>query len=122
MVRNHLNKEKFVIAGKLLATNDGNKMGKTTGNMVRMDDSANDIFGKIMSSDDSLIIPSFEILTFMEMDKVKQMKERLDSGENPMDLKKELAFLITSEITSKDEAEGAQEYFESVFSKGRDFL
>ena len=117
MVRNHLNKEKFVIAGKLLATNDGTKMGKTTGNMVRMDDSANDIFGKIMALDDSLLVPSFEILTSMEMEDVEKIKERIDSGENPMNLKKELAFMITSEITSKEEAEKAQSFFEDVFQK-----
>ena len=118
MVRNHLNKEKFVIAGKLLSTNDGEKMGKTTGNMVRMNDSANDIFGKIMASDDSLIIPSFEILTSMEMEEVEEQKARIASGENPMNLKKELAFRVTQEITSKEEAEEAQKFFEDVFQKG----
>lgn len=118
MVRNHLDKEKFVIAGKLLATNDGAKMGKTTGNMVRMDDSANDIYGKIMASDDQLIIPSFEILTSMDMEDIDKMRERFDSGENPMNLKKELAFMVTKEITSEKEAEEAQRFFEDVFQKG----
>jgi len=119
MVRNHLNKEKFVIAGKLLETNDGAKMGKTTGNMIRMNDNPNDIYGKIMASEDNLIVPSFEILTSMELEDVKEIERRLNSGENPMILKKELAFLVTSEITSKEEAKKAQKYFEEVFQKGK---
>jgi tyrosyl-tRNA synthetase len=118
MVRNHLNKEKFVIAGKLLTTNDGEKMGKTQGNMVKMNDTPNDIYGKIMASDDSLLVPSFEILTNMELEDVKKIEKRLEEGENPMTLKKELAFLVTSEITTKGDAESAQKYFEEVFQKG----
>jgi tyrosyl-tRNA synthetase len=117
MVRNHLNKEKFIIAGKLLTANDGSKMGKTTGNMIKMNDTPNDIYGKVMAFDDSLIIPAFEIITSLELSDVKEREERLESGENPMDLKKELALLVTSEITSKEEAEKAQKYFEEVFQK-----
>ena len=117
MVKNHLKKEKFVITGKLLTTNDGEKMGKTTGNMVTMDDTPNDIYGKIMASEDDLIVPSFEILTSMELKDVKEIEKRLNSGENPMILKKELALLVTSEVTSKGEAKDAQKYFEEVFQK-----
>ncbi len=117
MVRNHLNKEKFIIAGKLLTSNDGAKMGKTTGNMIKLDDIPNDIYGKIMAFDDSLIIPAFEIITPMELSDVKDRENRLEAGENPMELKKELAFFVTSEITSKEEAEKAQKYFEDVFQK-----
>jgi tyrosyl-tRNA synthetase len=43
------------------------------------------------------------------------MKERYESDENPMNLKKELAFRVTSELKSKDEAKTAEEYFESIF-------
>lgn len=49
------------------------------------------------------------------MEQVEEYKKRLQSGENPIILKKELAFKITSEITSTKEAKEAQEYFESVF-------
>jgi len=118
MVKNHLKKEKFVITGKLLTTNDGEKMGKSMGNMVKMNDTPNDIYGKIMALNDSLIVPSFEILTSMELIDVKKIQERLEKDENPMNLKKELAFTVTSEITSKQDAEKAQKYFEEVFQKG----
>ena len=108
-------KEKYVITGKLLETQDGTKMGKTTGNMIRMDDTPEDIYGKVMAFSDDMILKGFEILTFSTMPELEEYKERLESGENPMILKKELAFMITSEITTKEEALKAQNFFESVF-------
>ena len=111
------NKEKIVITGKLLTASDGTKMGKTEGNMIRMDDTPENIYGKIMAFNDDSILSAFEILTFATMDEVKKYQERLDSGENAMNLKKELAFRVTSEITSEEEAERAQKYFESIFQK-----
>jgi len=117
MIFNHLKKEKFVLAGKLLTTSDGTKMGKTTGNMIRMDDSPEDIYGKVMAFGDDVILRGFEILTFASIPELDEYKKRIESGENPMNLKKELAFRITEEITSKEQAEKAQGFFESVFQK-----
>jgi tyrosyl-tRNA synthetase len=117
LIMHELKKEKIVLAGKLLATSDGAKMGKTEGNMIRMNDKPEEIFGKVMAFTDEMILGGFEILTSSNMEEVKKYKERLESGENPMILKKELAFIITSEITSLEEAEKAKEYFESVFQK-----
>lgn len=115
LIMSELNKEKIVIAGKLLATSDGTKMGKSEGNMIKMNDTPEEIFGKVMAFTDSMIISGFEILTNSTMQEVDEYKQRLESGENPMVLKKELAHMITSEITNKEEADKAQEYFESVF-------
>lgn len=115
LVMNRLKKEKFVIAMKLLEANDGTKMGKTSGNMIKLNDSANNIFGKVMAFDDKLIPIGFEILTNYEIDEVEKITERLKSGENPMILKKLLAFEITKDIKGKEEAESAQRYFENIF-------
>ena len=115
MVRNHLNKEKIVIAGKLLTTNEGDKMGKSEGNMIKLSDDAKNIYGKVMSFTDEQIVNGFELLTSIDLDELDEIKKRFESDENPMILKKELAFRITSEFKSKDEAESAQNYFESVF-------
>jgi tyrosyl-tRNA synthetase len=115
LIMSELGKDKIVLTAKLLETADGTKMGKTEGNMIKMNDKPEDIYGKVMAFNDDMILGGFEILTFATMDEVKEYKERLDSGENPMILKKELAFRITSEITSEKEAKQAQEFFESVF-------
>jgi len=117
LVMNRLNKEKFVVAMKLLEANDGTKMGKTSGNMIELSDSANNIFGKVMAFDDKLIPISFEILTEYELEQVEEIKERLKNGENPMVLKKLLAFEIAKDIKGEQEAKNAQEYFENIFQK-----
>lgn len=115
LVDHYLGKENFIIAGKLLTSPDGTKMGKTTGNMIKLSDTPENIYGKVMSYPDEHIIPGFELLTSADMDEVAQIQNRLDSGENPMILKKELAHRITAEFKSKKDAEKAQDYFEKVF-------
>jgi len=120
MVFNHLKKEKIVLAGKLLESNDGEKMGKSTNNMIRMDDKAEDIFGKVMAFSDSLIVIGFEILTSASMQEVETYKKRLEDGENPINLKKELAYKVTAEITSEEDAKKAEIYFENIYQNKSD--
>ncbi|MFA7143578.1 MAG: tyrosine--tRNA ligase [Candidatus Dojkabacteria bacterium] len=117
MVKNHLKKEKIVIAGKLLTTVHGEKMGKSEGNMIKLSDEPKDIYGKVMAFTDEQIIEGFELLTSADLDELEGIKQKLDRDNNPMQLKKELAFRVTSELKSTEEAELAQEYFESVFQK-----
>ena len=120
MVFNHLKKEKIVLAGKLLESNDGEKMGKSTNNMIRMDDKAEDIFGKVMAFTDDLIVIGFEILTSASIQEVQAYKNRLDAGENPINLKKELAYAVTAEITSQEDAKKAEIYFENIYQNRSD--
>jgi tyrosyl-tRNA synthetase len=108
------NKEKFVIGVKLLVDASGAKMGKTEGNMAALTDSANDKFGKVMSWPDGLILPGFEILTKVDL---KEIKKRMDAGENPRNLKMELALEIVKLLHSEKEAKKAQENFVKVFSE-----
>jgi tyrosyl-tRNA synthetase len=115
MVRNHLDKEKIVIAGKLLTTSQGDKMGKSEGNMIKLSDDPKNIYGKVMAFTDDQIVDAFELLTSAGLDEIEEVKKRFESDENPMKLKKELAFRITSEFKTKKEAKIAEEYFETVF-------
>jgi len=117
LIKSRLNKEKIVLAGKLLSTSDGSKMGKSEGNMIKLSDSANDIYGKVMSFTDDQILIGFEILTTYDLDEIAKIEEKLNSNENPINLKKELALQVTKEIKGEEEAQNAQRYFESVFQK-----
>jgi len=108
------NKEKFVIAGKLLTDNSGKKMGKTEGNMIAFSDSPEDMFGKVMRWTDEMIIPGFEICTRVPMEDVDDMKKELDGGANPRDFKFKLAFEITKMFLSEEAAKQGQENFEKV--------
>jgi tyrosyl-tRNA synthetase len=118
MVRNHLEKEKVVITGKLLTTAGGEKMGKSEGNMIKLSDEPKDIYGKIMAFTDDLIVDGFELLTSADLDEIDNVRKRFESDENPMELKKELAFRVTSELKNEEDAKKAEEYFETVFQKG----
>ena len=112
------NKEKFVIATKLLTDSSGKKMGKTEGNMINMDQTPEEMFGKIMSWSDGLIIPGFELLTSMSMEEINIIKQSKDFIDNPKDYKVRLAKSIVSTIHSEDLSEKAYTTFENTFSKG----
>lgn len=112
------NKEKFVITTKLLEDNQGQKMGKTEGNMVALSDSPDDMFGKIMSWSDSLIISSFELCTNVPISEIDQFAKLLEQGEiNPRDLKMRLAKEIISIIHNKNKATIAEQNFIKTFQK-----
>lgn len=115
MVLNHLHKEKIVLATRLLTTPDGTKMGKSEGNMIKLSDKPEEIYGKVMASPDDMLIQMFELLTSATSDEIDEYKKRLENGENPMNLKKELAFRITKEVKTEEEAEQSQKHFEAVF-------
>lgn len=111
-------KEKFVISMKLLVDSGGNKMGKTEGNMVSLDQSPEDMFGKVMSWSDGLIIHAFEISTDIPLNEIKEMSEKISNGINPKEVKIKLAKEIVKMYHGEKEAEKAQKNFENTFSKG----
>ena len=99
-------KEKFVIPMKLLVDSSGEKMGKTTGNMLSFLDSADEKFKKIMTWSDGMIIPGFELLTDTDLPTIQS---RLDSDENPRDIKFDLAETIVARFHGTDEALSAKQ-------------
>lgn len=111
-------KDKFVMTTPLLADSQGRKIGKTEGNVIGLTDKPEDLFGKIMSLGDDVIVKGFEYLTDIPMTEVKQIEKALESGENPMQYKKQLAYEIVKQLNSEADAQTAQEAFENVFSKG----
>jgi len=111
-------KEKLVLATKLLVDSKGEKVGKTTGNALFLNASAQDMFGGIMSFPDETIIPGFELLTQVPMEEIKEDEKALNKGKNPMELKKKLAFEITKMLYSEREAKRAKQEFQRVFQRG----
>lgn len=110
-------KEKFVITLKLLEDGTGNKMGKTTGNMINLLDTPADMYGKVMSWPDGLIVPGFELCTDCATLGVEHIKKELSEGGNPRDLKMKLAYEIVRLCVSQKDAEKAQEMFIATFQK-----
>ncbi len=118
LMKNLKGKESFVLTTEFLLGTDGRKMSKSWGNAIWLDDSPEDMFGKVMSISDDLIVQYFLLGTNLPFTKVKKVEQRLAQGENPMSLKKELAQIIVSELHSSDIAEKAKQNFESTVQHG----
>lgn len=99
-------KEKFVIPMKLLVDNNGDKMGKTTGNMLSFLDSADEKFKKIMTWSDGMILNGFELLTDVNLESIQS---RLETDENPRDIKFDLAQKVVTRFHSEPEAIAAKD-------------
>jgi tyrosyl-tRNA synthetase len=111
-------KEKFVLVVKLLSDSSGKKMGKSEGNMVALDDSADEMYGKIMSWTDGMVIGGFELCTDISEDEILDMEVGMQNGENPMQYKKRLAREIVSIYHNEHESLSAQDNWEKTFSEG----
>jgi tyrosyl-tRNA synthetase len=101
------NKDTFVLATGFLEGTDGRKMSKSWGNAIWLDDAVDDIYGKVMSLKDELITQYFTLATNAPLDQIP-------TEGHPMNLKKDLAYTIVSELHSKEAASAAQTYFEST--------
>ncbi|MEI6022305.1 MAG: tyrosine--tRNA ligase [bacterium] len=111
------NKEKFVITTKLLEDANGKKMGKTEGNMVSLIDTPEDMYGKIMSWTDGLMVPGFELCTDLSMGEIADITKELENGAHPRTIKMCLAYEITKSIHGEKSAQQAQDNFVSMFQK-----
>jgi tyrosyl-tRNA synthetase len=108
------NREKWVLSTPIINGTDGRKMSKSFGNFVALTEAPNDMFGKLMSIADDMIIEYFTVLTDVPMGEVEEMHQAVISGENPMAFKKKLAFTITKMYHSETQAQVAQEHFEQT--------
>ena len=99
----------------LVGTDGVMKMSKSLGNYIAVEEPPNDMYGKLMSLPDNLILPYFEYLTDTPESDLSAMAGDLSSTTaNPMDLKKQLAWQITEQFHNREDANGAQGHFEQV--------
>lgn len=111
-------KEKFVLTTKLIEGLDGRKMSKTYDNCVWLEDSAKEMYGKLMSAKDELIAPYLECCTDTPMEDIAAMEKEMKKGANPRDFKVRMAKEIVAVYHGKAEAEKAAEGFAAQFTKG----
>src|SRR3989344_5462991 len=112
-------REKFVLTLKLLEGTDGRKMSKTYENCIYLEDSPNEMFGKLMSIKDSLMETYFECCTDAPMDEVRVILSSSKDGMGPRDAKARLARAIVTLYHGAKEADAAEKEFTNVFSKGK---
>lgn len=103
----------------ILEGTDGiEKMSKSLGNYIGINEEPNDIYGKAMSIPDSLIMRYFELATDIHPDDLENMKASLNTGDvNPRDLKMKLASEITALYHGHESAALAEEHFRMVFQR-----
>jgi tyrosyl-tRNA synthetase len=106
-----------IVMGPLLEGADGRKMSSSWGNTITLTAEPNDMYGKIMSIQDELIIKYFTLTTRVSMETIKGYEDELKNGANPRDYKMKLASELVKFYHSEKAAEVAQNYFISTFSK-----
>lgn len=109
----------MILTMPLLEGLDGvQKMSKSLGNYIGITEPANDMFGKVMSISDELMWRYFELLSFRSLADVDGLKRSIEDGQNPRDVKFELAKEIVERFHDSAAADGAQQDFMQRFQKG----
>ena len=103
----------------LLEGTDGiEKMSKSLGNYIGIDENCNEMYSKAMTMPDELIIKYYNLVTDIHPDEIEKIKNELESTKiNPRDIKMKLAKEIVKLYHGEIVAEEAEEYFKSVFQK-----
>ena len=111
-------KQQSVLTVPLLEGLDGvKKMSKSLGNYIALEDSPDDMFGKIMSISDELMWRYFSLLSFKSSDQISTYKKEVEEGLNPRDIK----FLLAEEIVDRfhqGSGQRSKENFVNRFQKG----
>ena len=108
-----------IITLPLLEGTDGvEKMSKSYDNYIALDDSPEDMYGKIMSINDSMILKYYKLAVFADRKKINEVKSLLkDDTNNPRDIKRSLAKDLVKKYYSEKEADLAQSSFDQIFVK-----
>lgn len=107
-----------VIMMPLLEGLDGvEKMSKSKGNYIGINEAPSEMFGKIMSISDELMWRYYELLSFRPLEEVEGFKQDIANGKNPRDIKILLAKEIIERFHSKEDADKAEQDFINRFQK-----
>ncbi len=107
-------KPQNTMAMNLLTGSDGRPMGKSLKNYIPVTDSANEMYGKLMSIVDEVIFDYFELVTRVPMSEIEQMRAEMANGANPMEFKKRLAHEVVTFYHDTQLAREAQLHFEKT--------
>ncbi|MBP1167470.1 tyrosyl-tRNA synthetase [Chryseobacterium sp. PvR013] len=106
----------IVMCMPLLRGLDGKeKMSKSLNNIIRLTDEPNEMFGKTMSIPDALIEEFINLATDFSMEEKRALFSGIAKGENPMDIKKQIAKNIITQYHDAASAENAEQFFINQF-------
>jgi len=117
MQRYYKEEPQDMITNPLIEGLDGRKMSSSWGNTINLTDSPAEMYGKVMSLKDELIIRYFTLVTRVDMEDVKRYEKEIKKGANPKDYKEKLALEIVGLYHSEEEARSAKEEFNRVFKE-----
>ncbi len=101
-----------VLTVPILEGLDGtNKMSKSLNNYIGVDEAPDEMFGKIMSISDNLMWRWFELLSFISEKEIASLKDEMDAGKNPRDIK----FILAEELVNRFHADGVGEVCKEAF-------
>lgn len=113
-------KPQTIITLPLLPGLDGiKKMSKSLGNYIGIDESAEQIFGKVMSISDETMWLWFELISFRSLEDIKHLRDETNAGMNPRDVKFLLGEELVARFHSPEAAKQARENFVAQFQKGQ---
>ena len=112
-------KSQCIVLMPLLEGLDGvKKMSKSLGNYIGITEPAKEIFGKIMSLSDKIMLRYYELLSHVSLEELQSLKERIEKGAiHPKQAKENLALEIVERYRGREEALKAQEEFEHIFKQ-----
>jgi tyrosyl-tRNA synthetase len=117
--KHYKQKPQVVLTMPILEGLDGvQKMSKSLNNYIGISEPADEMFGKIMSVSDDLMWRYFELLSFRPLDEIEQLRQAVDEGTNPRDIKFQLGQEIVARFHDKAAADSAQANFIARFQKG----
>ncbi len=118
--RSHGQEPQVVLTMPLLEGLDGvNKMSKSLGNYIGITESADNIYGKVLSVSDDLMFRYFDLLSDLSNSEIADLREKVETNAlHPKEVKKQLARELTARFHGADAAKTAEENFEKVFQKG----
>jgi tyrosyl-tRNA synthetase len=111
-------RDKFVLTVPLLEGTDGRKMSKSYENCVYLDEKPREMFGKLLSIKDELIVKYMHYCTDIPLDEIAKAEKEMKGGANPKDYKVLLAKEIVAMYHSTKEADQVEEEFQRVFKEG----
>ncbi len=116
LMREYKLEPQVVITMPLLEGTDGvEKMSKSLGNYIGINESPKDIYGKLMSIPDNLITRYMELTTDIPMEDIENYKKQMEAGENPRNIKAILAHEIVKMYHDEKAADFAAEEFINIF-------
>jgi tyrosyl-tRNA synthetase len=118
--RSHGQEPQVVLTMPLLEGLDGvNKMSKSLGNYIGITESADNIYGKVLSVSDDLMFRYFDLLSDLSNKEIADLKSKVENNLlHPKEVKKQLARELTARFHGDAAAKAAEENFEKVFQQG----